>query len=220
MYSRNLTLNNTARSATVIPSYRGNINEVRKESIPKISEHEYISWEEYRSTQHKKICACGDTQYEDHVYDSDSDTTCDLCGYTRIVSGNTQNGSQNTPQNNGSQTTEPNHQNASDHVYDAWEMYSEQYHKKLCACGDSQTEKHVYSSDKDIDCNLCGFLKDSEEETTAKTEKNTESEPAETEEKDSFFSSVGCNSTVTAGVSLMFLLSLGSSAFVFRKKKL
>ena len=49
MYSRNLTLNNTARSATVIPSYRGNINEGRKESIPVKSFKDDFAYERFNS---------------------------------------------------------------------------------------------------------------------------------------------------------------------------
>ena len=190
--------------------------EARAESIPKIAEHEYVRLEEYLPLQHKKICSCGDIQYETHVYDSDLDAYCNLCDYRRIVVS----GVPSDSTNNGSQGTENKHQNSSNHDYNAWEMYSEMYHKKVCACGDSQFEDHVYSSEKDIDCNLCGFIKDYSDSSDAADEtKEPANSDNQTEETEPQLQSSGCGAAVSMGAATMLLLSCGSLAVIFRRRK-
>lgn len=68
----------------------------QKEGIEKISDHTYSEWIEYDANQHKRECACGDIQYENHIYDDEKDIACNSCGYARTIpSDETQNGESN-----------------------------------------------------------------------------------------------------------------------------
>ncbi|MBR3893936.1 MAG: hypothetical protein IKJ35_02195, partial [Clostridia bacterium] len=49
----------------------------RAETIAKTAEHTHGDWENHNDTQHKKVCACGDTVYEDHTL---ADGACGVCG--------------------------------------------------------------------------------------------------------------------------------------------
>ena len=78
-------------------------------------------------------CSCGDkVSYEEHVYDNGSDTTCNVCGYIRTVSV---------------------------HVHNYLKIASNaDYHWYECSCGDKVSfEEHVYDSENDATCNVCGF---------------------------------------------------------------
>ena len=57
--------------------------------------HECFDWIADSETQHRRICACGQyTEYLDHVYDNDSDPTCDSCGYQRTIVSTSEQASQ------------------------------------------------------------------------------------------------------------------------------
>lgn len=54
------------------------------ENLP--SEHICQDWTSENEAQHRGSCACGQrTELLDHVYDGDSDTVCNDCGYDRTV---------------------------------------------------------------------------------------------------------------------------------------
>ena len=44
-----------------------------------------------------------------------------------------------------------------DHVYDSGIQIDETTHVEMCVCGKAQIQEHVYDSEKDLKCNLCGY---------------------------------------------------------------
>ena len=57
--------------------------------------HECFDWIADSETQHRRTCTCGQyTEYLDHVYDNDSDPTCDSCGYQRTIVSTSEQASQ------------------------------------------------------------------------------------------------------------------------------
>ena len=69
----------------------------KQQAIPKLKDHSYGEWENYSDTQHKHICACGDFELGDHIWDDGKVTTapsytdegkmtftCSECGATKI----------------------------------------------------------------------------------------------------------------------------------------
>lgn len=86
----------------------------------------------YDADGHWTECACGQsTAKEDHVYDDDQDTTCNVCGYERTV-----------------------------HTHDFEMKYDEDGHWTECSCGQSTAkEDHVYDDDRDSTCNVCGYVR-------------------------------------------------------------
>ncbi len=157
--------------------------EMKMEYVSPISDHTYSTWTSYSITKHQSTCICGNVQYEDHVFDSPEDESCNLCNFLKS----------DEPKN-----PNLNHESPFDHTYNSWELYNEQFHKQVCDCGYSQAEKHVYSSDDDADCDLCGFCRES-------TDNNKKA------------SKSGCKSALASGAELILLLSLGASAFIRKK---
>lgn len=71
------------------------------------------------------------TSCENHVYDYDCDTTCNICGAKRVAS----------------------------HTYDDFGR-SYYYHWKVCDCGARlDSELHVYDSTTDLTCSVCGYVR-------------------------------------------------------------
>lgn len=44
-----------------------------------------------------------------------------------------------------------------DHIYDSGIQIDETTHGEICVCGKAQIQEHVYDSEKDLKCNLCGY---------------------------------------------------------------
>ena len=92
------------------------------------------AWES-NETQHYHTCSCGtEFDHADHTYTNDCDTTCDVCGYVRIVG---------------------------DHVdaNDAWES-NETQHYHTCSCGtEFDHADHTYTNDCDTTCDVCGYVR-------------------------------------------------------------
>ena len=162
--------------------------ETKMEYVSPVSDHTYATWTSYSKTKHQGICSCGHVQYEEHVFDSAEDDSCNLCNF--LKSESSQNGN-------------INHQTPFDHKYDSYTVYNEQYHKKACACGYAQSEKHVYSSDDDTTCDLCGYKKDGGNGADSNTQKSAKS---------------GCKSTLAPTI-LSLLLPLTVSSLTIRKRK-
>jgi len=57
--------------------------ETKTETVAKLTDHTYGDWEPDRDDRHKHTCACGETEYADHVYDNDKDASCNECGHVR-----------------------------------------------------------------------------------------------------------------------------------------
>ncbi|MBR0158160.1 MAG: InlB B-repeat-containing protein [Clostridia bacterium] len=112
-------------------------NATKTEIIPKTTEHSYGSWTKLSGTQHQRTCACGDTQTENHTWNSGTVTktathtstgtktfTCTKCNATKT---------ETIPK-----TTE--------HSYGSWIRLSDTQHQRTCACGDAETENHTWDS--------------------------------------------------------------------------
>lgn len=116
------------------------------------------------------------------------------------------------------------------HSYGNWESANDSSHQKVCACGSTQTSKHVYSNSKDTTCNDCGFTRipvSQSGNTTASSTPTTDQstpdlEPNQDPESTSAPNTdthVGCNSSVSVGIALMLALSMGAVGTVFKKKR-
>lgn len=164
--------------------------EMKTEHVSPVSDHTYGIEESYNKTHHKKTCICGHVQYEEHIFDSNADESCNACSFLK----------HDDPKDPNLKHTSP-----FDHTYNAREPYNEQYHKKICDCGYSQAESHDYSADDDANCDLCGYNKNGENgDIVINNGKASKS---------------GCKSAITSGAGLLLLLSLGASAIVRKKDK-
>ena len=115
---------------------------------PPSHEHSYGDWSK-DGTSHWHECANDDCPNRDesikdkaaHVYDDDTDTTCNVCGYERTV-------------------TPPSHE----HSYGDWRKDGTS-HWHECADDDCPNRNesikdkaaHVYDDDADTTCNVCGY---------------------------------------------------------------
>ncbi len=100
------------------------------------------------------------SQCEEHVYDYDCDTICNICGYERTAS----------------------------HTYDSYAT-NYNTHWKVCECGAKlAAENHVYDDETDLTCNVCGYVRHLEHSyTIAGADREyhwTECECGETTEKE------------------------------------
>ncbi len=101
---------------------------------PPPPEHQHVfEYEDYTDETHLVGCeTCTDyLEEEPHVYSSDTDTTCDLCGHERHV-----------------------------HDY-KWVDKDDTSHVWKCeGCGEvSKTEEHIYTDDTDTTCNKCDHVR-------------------------------------------------------------
>ncbi len=127
---------------------------------------------------------CDYGEIEPHVYSSDTDTTCDLCGYVRTVHTHEY---QYTPLDDTYHTvTCKDCDKLNDrevHVYSdstdttcnkcgyertlggehvhtkQYEDIDDTYHRVTCDCGIDEREAHEYTDDADPTCNLCGHVR-------------------------------------------------------------
>ena len=111
-------------------------------------EHTYGDWTADGKTGHYRVCtdencphADKGKQTEAHIYDSDADMTCNVCGYDRTV-------------------TPPAHE----HTYGDWIADGETGHYRVCTdenCTSEDkgrvTEAHSYDDDADMTCDVCGY---------------------------------------------------------------
>ena len=110
-------------------------------------EHTYGDWTADGETGHSRVCtdeACPDAKKGKlsnfHVYDSDTDATCDICGYTRTLPHT--------------------------HTYGDWST-DETSHWHACTDPDcpekaasiKDRENHIYTNDADATCNTCGYTR-------------------------------------------------------------
>ncbi len=138
-------------------------------NIAKTTEHSYSTgWMKCDATQHKKVCACGEAEYEDHNWD-DGDVIkqqthvtdgsikyiCEDCGETKTV-------------------TVP-----AGHAYGAWAQLDANEHQAVCDCGHTTTAAHQWDEgeittpathttkgEKTYTC-VCGETKTEDVATTA-----------------------------------------------------
>ncbi len=50
-----------------------------------IQEHTFGDWQPHDATQHKRECACGEVEYEHHVYSDDQALTCTVCSEEHVL---------------------------------------------------------------------------------------------------------------------------------------
>ncbi len=138
------------------------------ESIAKLDHtHSYGKWAYNDDTTHVRVCACGNQEKGNHVYDSGRVTkqptaastgekvyTCTLCGAKKTE-------------------TLPKLEEHT-HSYSDWFEVSENTHARACSCGVDQTEPHAFGNGTVIlqptdtmdgimsyTCALCGAVKES-----------------------------------------------------------
>lgn len=104
----------------------------KTESIPKITEHTFGGWQKYNEKQHKRICACGDIQYENHTWNSGVVTTQPTCTATGVM----------TYACTACNATKLEVISSKGHSYGVWQNHSDTQHKKSCACGKEEIKDH------------------------------------------------------------------------------
>ena len=111
----------------------------KTEPIAKLTEHNYGAWTKVDDNNHKRVCECGDeviaphwgagwlvgvvTTPATHTTEGVMTYTCDMCGATK---------------------TEPIAK-LTEHNYGAWTKVDETNHKRVCACGEEETEAHAWN---------------------------------------------------------------------------
>ena len=107
----------------------------KSETIAKLTEHTYSSWEKHDSSLHKKACLCGDTQYANHTWNSETVTkepTCTDTGVKLLICS-------------GCNAMKTEAISEKGHSYGSWQNYSDTQHKKACSCGDVQYANHTWN---------------------------------------------------------------------------
>lgn len=107
----------------------------KSETIAKLTEHTYSSWEKHDSALHKKTCLCGDTQYANHTWNSGTVTTQSTCTATGL----------RTYTCTDCNATKTETISAKGHIYSSWQNHNSAQHKKTCSCGDVQYANHTWN---------------------------------------------------------------------------
>lgn len=109
--------------------------------------HTFGDWEKHDAAQHRRICACGKVEYEDHAWDEgkiitaathltegEIDHTCTVCGALKreVIPKTTK------------------------HTFGAWEKYNESQYRRTCECGEVEYDYHAWDTklffpDVDVD---------------------------------------------------------------------
>lgn len=110
-----------------------NCDATKTEIISALEGHTYGKWSKLDETQHQKVCECGDTVSQDHIWDKidiitpathtsagEQLLTCTLCGATK---------------------NEPI-EKLSEHTYGEWYKLDEMQHQHVCECGNKETTNH------------------------------------------------------------------------------
>ena len=176
--------------------------EVKSEDIEKIKDHNYSNWKGHNFEEHKKVCSCGDVQYNYHIWNDGVITspathtmfgiktyTCLECGtiYTEAI------------------------EKFTEHNYRDWENHDSTKHKKICPCGDIQYADHFFSIDNNSTCQHCGFVKT---ENSQGSENDGTTEPLSTESElatNDALTEVKTDNDVSIGISSFGDAGCGSS---------
>lgn len=138
----------------------------KTEPIEKTTEHSYGAWENLDSTYHQKVCACGDVVKEAHSWSvgtvvkaathtefGEMSHVCSICGATKT---------ELIPK-------------LTEHTYGEWTQVDGDTHQKVCECGDTVIESHIYgeweitkeateteTGSKQRVCSVCGYIQTEE----------------------------------------------------------
>ena len=111
-------------------------NATKTEAIS-VKGHNYGSWQNHNSTQHKKTCSCGDIQYANHTWNS---------GTTTKAATHTEEGIKTYTCTGCNATKTEAIAKLSGHTYGAWENYDRLQHKRVCACGSYEFSDHSWDN--------------------------------------------------------------------------
>ena len=111
-------------------------NATKTEAIS-VKGHNYGSWQNHNSTQHKKTCSCGDVQYANHTWNS---------GTTTKAATHTEEGIKTYTCTGCNATKTEAIAKLSGHTYGAWENYDRLQHKRVCACGSYEFSDHSWDN--------------------------------------------------------------------------
>lgn len=187
-------------------------NAEKTDTIAKLPDHTYTDWTNENETHHKKECACGDIQREDHQW-NDGEIITEASHLTVGEKRYTCSGCGATKTEEIAKLTE--------HTYQNWENHDAVQHKIKCACGDTRYADHVWEDaiitvqptyeavgQKTYTCRDCDATKTKEIEKL-----NSPATTAPNDEEKN-----GCTSTILGGSAMIALLG-GTALVLLRKKK-
>ena len=127
--------------------------------------HTHGAWQKYDETLHKRVCACGDTEYEAHKWNS---------GTVTSPATHTAFGTKTYTCTDCSEIREEDIPKLTAHEYGAWEKHSDAYHKHTCSCGEveyaahtwnggevAEPATHLKAGTKTYTCTACAHTKES-----------------------------------------------------------
>ena len=115
-------------------------NAVKTEKIEKLPEHTYGDWTNYNESQHKHVCACGDEQFRDHVWND---------GVVTVPPTHLAEGVKTYTCRDCGTTKEEAIEKLTEHTYsDYWVNHDTEKHKKVCECGSEFYGDHAWNEGK------------------------------------------------------------------------
>ncbi len=121
-------------------------------------------WTQYDATIHARSCVCGHYTFSFHVYDNDSDTSCNVCGYIRpSILNHDHTWSEKWTYNSEAHWRKCTKcsaiKDSSFHSY-KWKSNAD-VHWQECLCGRKKASatNHVYDDASDAACNTCGHVR-------------------------------------------------------------
>ncbi|MBR4720187.1 MAG: hypothetical protein IK057_00330, partial [Clostridia bacterium] len=138
----------------------------KTEPIAKLTGHTFGEWTKVDDTNHKRTCECGEEETEAHTWDEGVVTTeptttsegvktytCTVCGATKTE-------------------TIEKLPSVHTHSFGDWTKVDDTNHKRVCACGEEETEAHAWDEGvvtteptttsegvKTYTCTVCGATK-------------------------------------------------------------
>ena len=176
--------------------------------IPKLTEHTY-QINRYNAGQHQKACACGETVYEDHIWNdgevltAPTSETVGVRIYT-CACGETKN-----------ETIDklPPHE----HSFSAVGRYNATQHQKSCSCGYALYQDHTWDDGAVIVASTATQKGTKAFTCTTCAEKRYEELPLS--EGDSNAPASGCFGVISGGTALIALITLAGACVLTKKKE-
>ena len=186
------------------------------EAIAKTSDHSY-TWSIYGQKSHKGVCICGDVLYEEHIFDSTSDLSCNVCGIMRepdtteppqTTEPPTSEPSTNEPSTSAPSTSEPSTSDPST----SEPSTSEPVTNESAPEKDNEAE---YATGTPSDLNTTIKYPISIEYIYLTAEQEEKQQSAGCGSSSVF----GCGSAFPVGAGMMFVFILGGAGALIKKKE-